>query len=213
VSAFVGIYGAGGCGRGVMPLARKMSALSNAQLVFIDDGPIQAIVNGHPVMSYADFRSAQATSKAVAIALAKPTLRERLANELLAAGITLQSIWADDVIVMDNVEVGQGALVSPRVTLTSNIHVGVCFHANLHSIIEHDCNIGNFVTFAPGVHCNGGVTIGDRSYIGAGAMIRQGVTIGADAVIGMGAVVIRDVPSGTTVVGNPARRLLRNRDA
>jgi UDP-2-acetamido-3-amino-2,3-dideoxy-glucuronate N-acetyltransferase len=43
--------------------------------------------------------------------------------------------------------------------------------------------------------------------IGTGAVILGGVTIGARALIGAGAVVTRDVPPGETVVGNPARAL------
>jgi acetyltransferase-like isoleucine patch superfamily enzyme len=70
--------------------------------------------------------------------------------------------------------------------------------------------IGDFVTFAPGVHCNGNVLIEDHAYIGAGAILRQGkpgepLVIGRGAVVGMGAVVTRNVAPGTTVVGNPAR--------
>lgn len=67
--------------------------------------------------------------------------------------------------------------------------------------------IGDFVTFAPGVRCNGNVRIGDFAYIGAGAMIRQGLSIGAGAVVGMGAVVTKNVPEGVIVAGNPARIL------
>ena len=35
-------------------------------------------------------------------------------------------------------------------------------------------SIGDYVTFAPGVRCNGNVHIGDHAYVGAGAIIRQG---------------------------------------
>ena len=70
--------------------------------------------------------------------------------------------------------------------------------------------IGDFVTFAPGVKCNGNVVIEDHAYIGAGAVIKQGqpgapLGIGHGAVVGMGAVVTKSVPAGATVVGNPAR--------
>jgi acetyltransferase-like isoleucine patch superfamily enzyme len=79
----------------------------------------------------------------------------------------------------------------------------------LYSYVEHDCVIGDFVTFAPAVCCNGAVEIGDGAYIGANAVIRQGLSIGKNAVIGMGAVVTKDVPAGETWVGNPARPIIR----
>ena len=102
---------------------------------------------------------------------------------------------------------GIGALVSPYTTLTSNIRIGRHFHLNLYSYVEHDCRIGDFVTFAPAVRCNGNVTIADHVYVGSNAVIRQGVTIGKGAIVGMGAVVTRDVPPGETWAGNPARVL------
>ncbi len=49
----------------------------------------------------------------------------------------------------------------------------------------------------------------DDAAIGSGATILCGVRIGRGAVIGAGAVVTRDVPPGVTVVGNPARPLVR----
>ena len=52
-----------------------------------------------------------------------------------------------------------------------------------------------------------GVTIGDRVFVGAGAIINMGVTIGDEAVIGAGAVVTKDVEARTVVAGVPARRV------
>lgn len=49
------------------------------------------------------------------------------------------------------------------------------------------------------------VTIGDRVFLGANAVVQMGVTIGDGAVVGAGAVVTRDVPPGTVVAGVPAR--------
>lgn len=49
------------------------------------------------------------------------------------------------------------------------------------------------------------VAIGDRVFIGAGAIVMMGVTIGDEAVIGAGAVVTRDVGARTVVTGVPAR--------
>lgn len=49
------------------------------------------------------------------------------------------------------------------------------------------------------------VTIGNRVWIGVGAVIGPGVTIGDDTTIGAGGVVIQDVPARVVAAGNPCR--------
>ncbi len=49
------------------------------------------------------------------------------------------------------------------------------------------------------------VTIGDDVWIGGKAIICPGVTIGDRSVIGAGSVVTKDVPSGVLAAGNPCR--------
>lgn len=50
-----------------------------------------------------------------------------------------------------------------------------------------------------------GVKVKRDATICAGAMIRAGVTIGENSVVGMGALVTRNVPPDKVVYGNPAR--------
>jgi sugar O-acyltransferase (sialic acid O-acetyltransferase NeuD family) len=215
MTGLFGIYGVGGCGRGIMPVAREQFAnLSDTELVFIDDGAGCERVNGHVVLTLEAFMDAPANEKKVAVAIASSRARQEVVERCRAAGASFFEVRAANAIEMDDVEIGEGALISPFVTFTSNIRIGAQFHANLYSYVEHDCVIGDYVTFAPGVRCNGNVHIGDHAYVGAGAIIRQGkpgepLRIGAGAVVGMGAVVTHDVPEGATVVGNPARLLER----
>ncbi len=49
----------------------------------------------------------------------------------------------DNAVLMDEVEIAAGAALSPFVSITSNIKIGKCFHANLYSYVEHDCVIGD----------------------------------------------------------------------
>lgn len=213
----VAIFGASGCGRGVMPLARQQWAASGEphQLMFVDDHPPVAERNGHRVLTYAEWLAQPASSRHIAIAIANSTIRQKLVERCLADEVQFFEVRAANVVQLDDVKLGEGAILCPFVTLTSNIRIGRHFHANLYSYVEHDCVIGDYVTLAPGVKCNGNVVVEDHTYIGAGAVIKQGqpgqpLVIGRGAVVGMGAVVTKSVPPGVTVVGNPARPLVKN---
>jgi maltose O-acetyltransferase len=49
------------------------------------------------------------------------------------------------------------------------------------------------------------VVIGNRVFVGVGAIILPGSRIGDDSIVGAGAVVRGDIPPGSLVVGNPAK--------
>ena len=215
MTGLIGVYGASGFGREIMPLVRAQA--KDAQVVFIDDGMAPGEANGHEIMGWETFRGLDAPSKRVCLAIAASAVREKLALRCDGEGIGLFEARAANVVQMDDVVLGDGACLSPFVTLTSNIRIGRCFHANIYSYVAHDCVIGDFVTFAPGVKCNGNVTVEDHAYIGTGAVLKQGepgkpLVIGRGAVVGMGAVVTKSIPPGVTVVGNPAR-IMEKRDA
>ncbi len=215
MTMIIGVYGASGFGKEVMPLVRQQfPTFSKEQFAFIDDGQAGATLNGYPVISYIDFISKPTDHKAITIAIANSVVREKLVSLLEKDGIQHLAVQATNTVILDEVEIGEGSLLCPFTCLTSNIKIGKFFHANIYSYVAHDCVIGDYVTFAPGAKCNGNIHIEDHAYIGTGAVIKQGtpekpLVIGKGAVVGMGAVVTKSVPAGVTVVGNPARILER----
>jgi maltose O-acetyltransferase len=49
------------------------------------------------------------------------------------------------------------------------------------------------------------ISIGRNTWLGGAVVVCPGVTVGDDTVVGAGAVVTRDLPAGVLAVGNPAR--------
>lgn len=126
-------------------------------------------------------------------------------------------------------EVGENCYIEPPLYANwgCNTHVGKNFYANfsLTLVDDADIYIGDHVMIAPNVIIATGthpidpdlreqvyqynlpIHIGNRVWIGAGAIILPGVTIGDDSVIGAGSVVTKDIPPGVVAVGNPCRVL------
>jgi sugar O-acyltransferase (sialic acid O-acetyltransferase NeuD family) len=215
----VGLFGTGGLARPVMPLVRHSLALAGLEparcdIAFVDRNPAQPMLNGVPVLAEDAFFAAPAAAKYFNVAIAASRLRQRIVGACLGHGALPLAIQAPGALLYDGNTIGEGAVLCANTMVTCNIRIGRYFHLNIFSYVEHDCVIGDFVTFAPGVKCNGNVHIGDHAFIGAGAILRDGMlgnptVIGAGAVVGMGAVVTRSVPPGVTVVGNPARPLAK----
>lgn len=196
------IYGNGGFGREVVTAAR-----GRQDTVFLSDGSAIDFCD-IPTIRITELRE----EDEVVIAVADPTIRQMLAAKIRSFG----AVIAPTAVIGNQVDIGAGAIFCDYTMVTASARIGRHFHCNIYSYVAHDCVIGDYVTFAPKVACNGNVHIGDMAYIGTGAVMRQGTSnrplrIGEGAIVGMGAVVTRDVPPYTTVMGNPARAIPRLR--
>jgi hypothetical protein len=218
VKKIYSIYGTGGHGRETMPelqafLETKIK-FNPKDLVFIDDElEEETVVNNFKTYSFEGFlKFFKGNYLFCTVAVSSFQIRQRLTNKCKENNVQLLTIQSPDAIVYDTSIIGEGSIISPLSIISPNVDIGESFHLNRFSSVAHDCKIGNFVTFAPGVKCNGNIIVEDNVYIGSGAIIRQGtkskpLVIGKNSIIGAGSLVLKDVPSNVTVVGNPARVL------
>ena len=77
------------------------------------------------------------------------------------------------------------------------------------SLVTHNVGIGEDAMLTANVVMCGSSSVGPRTWLGVGSIVKQGVHVGADCMVGLGGVVLRDVPDGSVMAGVPARRVER----
>ena len=210
----VGLVGCSGFGREVMPLMKIEASerLQSSECCFVDSVLPNAPIGGETVVTESEFLHNQSDEKFFYVAITDYKIRKKVAEMYVDSGCSPLSIIARNAIVLDRAEVGVGSIICSFTHLTSDAKIGDYFHCNIYSYVGHDSVIGDFVSFAPKVCCNGNVHVQDLAYIGTGAVLKQGtpdkpLVIGEGAVIGKGAFVTKDVAPYEVVVGNPAKPL------
>jgi maltose O-acetyltransferase len=109
-----------------------------------------------------------------------------------------------DCMFLDGAKVviGDGTIVAPRVMFITATHP-TAFEDRAWRHAETGEVLGAYTI-------NRAITVGEKVWIGAGAIILPGVTIGDDTMIGAGSVVTKSIPAGVVAVGNPCRVLRPN---
>lgn len=144
------------------------------------------------------------------VAVGDPRTREKLWREAVDHGlIPCDPIIHPSAVVGMDCKIGAGSIICPMAVVTANVRIGRAFILNLAATIGHDCRVDDFVTVSPGANVSGNVWLCDYAYIGTNSAIREKIHVDVAAVVGMGAIVVKDVPRGVTVVGNPAKEMVR----
>jgi sugar O-acyltransferase (sialic acid O-acetyltransferase NeuD family) len=213
----VAIYGAGGFARETAWLLEACNETHARYQVtcFIDDdvSAHNTLVNDIPVMGL-DAARRQFPGARVIGAIGSPKARQAVIEKAAAAGAQFETVIHPRVERSRWIEIGLGTVICCGSILTTNIRLGAHVQINLDCTVGHDVVMGDYTTLAPGVHVSGWVHFGSRVYVGTGATIINGtqerpLLIGDDAVIGAAACVTKSVPDGLTVVGVPAKPLLK----
>lgn len=101
-----------------------------------------------------------------------------------------------------DVDIGSLCTIDRR-TL-QDTHIGNSVKIDDQAYIAHGVAVSANTLVMSGVRLNGWIPVGERCWIGTGALVREGCCVGDGAVVGMGSAVVRDVPAGKTVAGKPA---------
>jgi serine O-acetyltransferase len=132
----------------------------------------------------------------------------RIANWLWRNGFFLLGRLVSNLaLLLTGIEIHPGARIGARLFIDHGSGV----------VIGETAEIGNDVTLYQGVTLGGlklhhgkrHPTLEDGVIVGAGARVLGPITVGAGARIGANAVVLAEVPKGMTMVGIPARPVMR----
>jgi maltose O-acetyltransferase len=140
----------------------------------------------------------------------QPELRQQLLKELIPS--QGEGLWIEPPFYCDygtNISVGDKVYFNfncivldvMKVTIGNNVLVGpaVQVYTAMHPM--------NWMDRARGLEFARPVTIGSDVWIGGGAVICPGVTIGNRSVIGAGSVVTKNIPDNVFAAGNPCRAI------
>lgn len=204
------IYGAGGFGRETSLLVHQINRQAARWNVvgFCDDGKSKGeIVDRLPVLGGMDYLKEMQEDLGVVLAIADPGVREKIKQQLTNSKLSFPTLVHPSVSVSESCSIGEGSIICSDVVMTVNVTIHPFSIVNLKCTLGHDCVLEDFSSLMPAVNISGNVRLGRGVYVGAGAILLQGVSIGDRSVVGAGAVVNKSFDSGKRIMGVPARAI------
>jgi sugar O-acyltransferase (sialic acid O-acetyltransferase NeuD family) len=213
----IAIIGAGGLAREVAWLLEDISSASSQEAFayevagfLVSDASRTGPYDNSILGDFSWLESNQVD--ALAIGIGTPAVRLKVAEELKGRfpHITWPPIIHPSVKWQRRtMQVGEGVIICAGTIATVNVRFEPFCMVNLSCTIGHEAVIGRGCVLNPTVNISGGVELGGGVLVGTGAQILQYVKIGEDATVGAGAVVNKDVNAKTTVVGIPAKEIIK----
>lgn len=209
----LGIYGAGGLGREVHMLAKRVNTVVYRwkEIVFIDDKLFGSQCNGLPVYCFEDVVD-KFPELEVVVGIGEPEIRGVLYRKLKDNSVSLATILHPGVYVDDTTRIGEGVVVCEGALLSCNVIIGNNVYLQPYATIGHDSTIGDHSLIGRGTSINGTSKIGERVCFGFNSGTKENLNIGNDVICSAGAIVFRDLPDEVIAVGNPARIVKKNEE-
>jgi sugar O-acyltransferase (sialic acid O-acetyltransferase NeuD family) len=200
------VFGAGGH---AVSVANVAIAAGYSISCFVDERKSPSTLLGIEVVGKVREAIAKDSKANCAIAVGDNYARERVVIELESefSDLEFPCLIHPSATLSTFTTVGHGTIVMPGAVIGPNSRVGSFCLINTLSSIDHDCEMDDFSSLAPGVVTGGTVKIGKRSAVSIGAVIKHGITIGKDSIVGANSYLNQDITDLVVAYGNPAKQI------
>jgi len=134
-------------------------------------------------------------------------LKRKVCEKMKARGAKFQTLIFDNVQIRENVKIGEGCVIDSYAHIGSDAIIGENCLIQAFSCVAHDCVIGDYSRIDVRSLLVGGVVVGNNVTVHTNAVISHKVVLENDSTVAAMSFVIKKVKAGTTVIGNPAKRL------
>lgn len=204
------IIGAGGMGRTLYDMARESVGFGTEYEIkgFIDDNTaaLDGFENYPPMLG--TISGYQPKEDEVFVCSIGGGSRRKCMEEIIARGGSFLTMIHKTARIGTNVEIGEGTIVGAFTSIGADAKVGRYNLIQSYTVVGHDSRIGDWNRIDTHVTLVGGTIVEDEADIHTSAMINHKVVVESNSRVAACSFVIRRVKSGTTVMGNPAKKLI-----
>ena len=134
--------------------------------------------------------------------------KKKCCKKILAKGGEFLTLVHQTARIGSNVKIGKGCVVAAYASLGADASVGDFVLVQAYSVVAHDVRIGDWARLDTHVVCVGGTVVEEEATVYTNSVLNHHVVVEKGAIVGACSFVIRRVKSGTTVYGNPAKKLM-----
>lgn len=204
------IIGAGGMGRTLYSNALESVGYGENFMVkgFIDDNleALDGFPNYPPIVG--TIRNYQPQEHDMFVSSIGGAARRPCMEEIISRGGEFMELIHQTARILTNAKLGKGNFIGAYTVIGNDAVIGDYNMIQSYSVIGHDVRMGSWNRIDTHVTCVGGTVIEDDVNIHTSAVISHKVVVETGAHVGALSFVIRRVKAGTTVMGNPAKRLM-----
>ena len=182
--------------------------LNDVEKKLINNYPVLGKISNNSIENYLKYKDVYFYWTLIAV-----NLREKSISRLKKLKIPINkfaTIIHPNANVSKTAKLGFGVSIHPFVNIGPNVVLGNHIQIFSNSLVGHDTKIEDYSYIASNSCVGAKIKIGKGAFVGLNATLKENIKIGKWSIIGLGSAVLNSVPDRSTVVGNPARNIIRS---